>query len=66
MGVAYGQRVGLPTDELTNLGADELFKIQVTSVGRKAQQLSKAPAAIFVLTAEEIRRSGARSVAEAL
>jgi iron complex outermembrane receptor protein len=66
LGIAYGQRVGVPTDDLTNLGAEELFKIQVTSVGRKAQQLSKAPAAVFVLTAEDIRRSGATSIPEAL
>ena len=60
------QRVGAPTGDLTNLGVDELFSVQVTSVGRKAQQLSKAPAAVFVLTAEDIRRSGATSIPEAL
>uniref|UniRef100_Q02A72 TonB-dependent receptor n=1 Tax=Solibacter usitatus (strain Ellin6076) TaxID=234267 RepID=Q02A72_SOLUE len=60
------QRVGAPTDDLTKLGVDELFSIEVTSVGRKAQGLSKAPAAVFVLTAEDIRRSGATSVPEAL
>src|SRR6185369_6362535 len=60
------QRVGTPTDELTKVGVDELFSIQVTSVGRKAQALSKAPAAVFVLTAEDIRRSGATSIPEVL
>ncbi len=60
------QRVGAPTDDLTKLGVDELFSIEVTSVGRKAQVLSKAPAAVFVLTAEDIRRSGATSIPEAL
>jgi iron complex outermembrane receptor protein len=60
------QRVGAPTDDLTKVGVDELFSIEVTSVGRKAQELSKAPAAVFVLTAEDIRRSGATSVPEAL
>jgi iron complex outermembrane receptor protein len=43
-----------------------LFKVQVTSVGRKAQQISKAPASVFVLTAADIRRSGATSIPEAL
>ena len=66
LGTADAQRVGTPTDELTNLSTDELFQIQVTSVGRKAQQLSKAPAAVFVLTADDIRRSGANSIPEAL
>ncbi|MGD0437075.1 MAG: TonB-dependent receptor [Bryobacteraceae bacterium] len=61
------QRVGTPTDDdLTNLSVEDLFQLEVTSVGRKAQELSKAPAAIFVLTAEDIRRSGATSIPEAL
>lgn len=60
------QRVGSPTDDLTNVGVEELFSVQVTSVGRKAQKISKAPASVFVLTAEEISRSGATSIPEAL
>ncbi len=62
----YPQRVGTPTGELTNLSVEELFSVQVTSVGRKAQQLSRSPAAVYVLSAEEIRRSGATSIPEAL
>ena len=64
--IGWAQRVGSPTDDLTNLSVDELFSVQVSSVGRKAQELSKAPAAVFVLTAEDIRRSGATSIPEAL
>ncbi len=63
---AMAQRVGAPTDDLTKLGVDELFSVQVTSVGRKAQQISKSPASVFVLTAEDIRRSGGTSIPEAL
>jgi iron complex outermembrane receptor protein len=63
---AYAQRVGAPTDDLSRVGVDELFSLEVTSVGRKAQEMSKAPGAIFVLTAEDIRRSGAVSLPEAL
>jgi iron complex outermembrane receptor protein len=63
---AMAQRVGAPTDDLTKLGVDELFSVQVTSVGRKAQEISKSPASVFVLTAEDIRRSGATSIPEAL
>src|SRR5579871_5898773 len=66
LGIAFCQRVGAPTDDLDKLSVDELFSLQVTSVGRKAQELSKAPAAIFVLTAEGIHRSGATSIPEAL
>ncbi len=63
---AWAQRVGAPTGDLESVSVDELFSLQVTSVGRKAQELSKAPAAIFVLTAEDIRRSGATCIPEAL
>jgi iron complex outermembrane receptor protein len=62
----WAQRLGVPTDELTSFSIEELFRIPVTSVGRKAQQMSKAPAAVFVLTSEAIRRSGATSIPEAL
>ena len=63
---SLAQHVGDPTNDLDKLSPDELFSIQVTSVGRKAEQLSKAAAAVFVLTAEDIRRSGATSIPEAL
>jgi iron complex outermembrane receptor protein len=66
LGISSAQHVGAPTDDLDKLGVDELFNVQVTSVGRKAQELSKAPAAVFVLTAEDIRRSGATCIPEAL
>jgi iron complex outermembrane receptor protein len=62
----FAQHVGAPTNDLDKVSPDELFSVQVTSVGRKAQQLSKAPAAVFVLTAEDIRRSGATCIPEAL
>src|SRR5579871_4299261 len=65
-GIISAQRVGAPTDTLTNLSVEDLFQLEVTSVGRKAQELSKAPAAVYVLTAEDIRRSGATSIPEAL
>jgi len=63
---ASAQRVGTPTDDLTNLSVEDLFQLEVTSVGRKAQELSKTPAAILVLTAQDIQRSGATSIPEAL
>jgi len=63
---AFAQRVGVPTTDLDNVSVDELFSVQVTSVDRKAQELAKAPAAVFVLTAADIRRSGATCIPEAL
>lgn len=66
LGTCPAQHVGVPTDDLDKVGIDELFNVEVTSVGREAVELSKAPAAVFVLTAEDIRRSGATCIPEAL
>jgi iron complex outermembrane receptor protein len=50
------------------LSLDDLgsLDIEVTSVSKKAQRMSAAPAAIAVITGEEIRRSGITSIPEAL
>jgi iron complex outermembrane receptor protein len=52
--------------ELSHLSLDELIRVEVTSVSKAPQQLSTAPAAIYVITAEEIERAGVRSIPEAL
>src|SRR5690606_39595101 len=44
----------------------DLLAIEVTSVSKRPEPLSEAASAIQVITREEIRRSGATSVAEAL
>ena len=49
-----------------SLGLEDLMKIEITSVSKKSQRLSDAAAAIFVITQEDIRRSGVTSIAEAL
>lgn len=48
------------------LSLEELVEIQVTSVSRREERASNAAAAIYVITQEDIRRSGVRSIAEAL
>lgn len=55
----------LPSD-LTQLSLNDLLSIEVTSVSRRAEPLREAAAAVFVLTGDEIRRSGVHSIAEAL
>jgi iron complex outermembrane recepter protein len=52
--------------DLADLSIEELGNIQITSVSRHAERLSDAAAAIFVITGEDIRRSGATRLAEAL
>jgi iron complex outermembrane recepter protein len=53
-------------DELLDMSLEELGNISITSVSRHAEKLSEAPASIFVITGDDIRRSGATSLPEAL
>ncbi len=56
----------LADTDLTELSLEELLSIEVTSVSKKAQRLSETAAAVFVITQEDIRRSGATSIPEVL
>ena len=51
---------------LSRMSLEDLAKVEVTSVSKVAQPLSSAAASIYVITGEEIRRSGALSIPEAL
>lgn len=51
---------------LKRLSVEELMNIEVTSVSRRPERLSQAASAIQVISGEEIRRSGATSLPEAL
>ena len=55
-----------PQDDLTQVSIENLMDIDVTSVSKKEQKLSQVAAAIFVITAEEIRRSGATNIPDLL
>ncbi len=52
--------------DLTDLSIEDLANVKVTSVSKKAESLFVAPAAIFVLTGEDIRRGGFTTLPEAL
>ena len=49
-----------------DMDLESLMKIQVTSAGRKTQNLGDVPAAIYVITQEDIRNSAAVSVPQVL
>src|SRR6267154_5812698 len=51
---------------LADLSLEELTNIEITSVSKHEERLADAPASVFVITAEDIRRSGAASLTEAL
>ena len=55
-----------PPADLTTLKIEDLMNIDVTSASKKEQKLSKVPAAIFVITQEDIHRSGATNIPDLL
>src|SRR5438874_5317996 len=58
------QQTSLPA--LKQLSLEQLMDVEVTSVAKKEQKVGETAAAIFVITQEDIRRSGVTSIPEAL
>jgi iron complex outermembrane receptor protein len=56
----------LAPGNLANATLEDLMKIDVTSVSKKEQSLSKTGAAVFVINREDIRRSGAVNIPDLL
>src|ERR1700733_2793025 len=52
--------------DLTSQSLEQLMDIQVTSASKKSEDMSAAPAAIFVITGDDIRRGGFSSIPDAL
>jgi iron complex outermembrane recepter protein len=59
-------KAGRSYEDLTQVSIESLMNMEVTSVSKKEQKLSQVAAAIFVITQEEIRRSGATSIPDLL
>jgi iron complex outermembrane recepter protein len=62
---AYGLAQTRPTD-LAQLSIEDLMKIEITSASRKEQPVEDAAAAVFVITQEDIRRSGMTTLPDVL
>src|SRR5580693_3216524 len=54
------------SEPLKQLSLAELGNVEVTTASKEPEKISKTPAAIFVLTQDDIRRSGATSIPEVL
>lgn len=63
--ISLGQAAAAATN-LADLSLEELVNIEITSVSKRAERLTDAAASVFVITHDDIRRSGARSLPEAL
>jgi outer membrane receptor for monomeric catechols len=53
-------------NDLTQVSIENLMNIEVTSVSKKEQKLSRVAAAVFVITQEDIQMSGAANIPDQL
>jgi iron complex outermembrane receptor protein len=63
-GIALGD--ASPSEDLTQMSLADLAKVEVTSVSKRSEGLQRAPAAVYVISHDDIERSGVTSVPEAL
>jgi iron complex outermembrane receptor protein len=54
------------TQDLKRMSLEELLQLEVTTISRGPEVTARVPAALYVITGDDIRRSGARSIPEAL
>ena len=50
--------------DLARFSIEDLMRIEITSAAKKEQRVEDVPAAVFVITQEDIRRSGLRTLPE--
>jgi len=55
-----------PVKDLTGASLEDLMNIEITSVSKKEEKLFQATAAVYVITQEEIVRSGLNSIPDLL
>lgn len=53
-------------DNFASMSLEELGAVRITSVSKREERLADAPAAVYVISAADLRRSGASSLVEAL
>lgn len=56
----------LAANDLSELSLEQLGNVKVTSVSRRQESLSNAAGSVYVITSEDIRRSGAKTLPQAL
>jgi iron complex outermembrane recepter protein len=67
LGVPFSTPAQISTPrDLTQYSLEDLMNVQVTSVSKREQKLSKAGAAVYVINQEDIRQSGATNIPDLL
>jgi iron complex outermembrane receptor protein len=64
-GVGYAARTAEAADFL-DLSPEQLLSAEVVSVSKRAESVAEAPAAVYVVTAEDIARAGITALPDAL
>lgn len=64
--IAASRPAAAQTVDLTKLSLEDLLNTEITSVSRKEQTLSRTAAAVYVISDEDIRRSGAKTIPDLL
>ncbi len=65
-GAAYAGDPSATEDDFTSFSLEDLMAVEVTTASKRAERASDAAAAVFVLTRDDISRSGAVTIADAL
>ena len=55
-----------PPEKLSSMSIEDLLNVEVTSVSKTQQKISETAAAIYVITQEDIQRSGATNIPDLL
>lgn len=63
---AQGPSSGSGNQDLAELSLEDLMEVEVSVASRHTEKLADVPAAVYVLTGDELRRQGVTSVQEAL
>lgn len=66
LSACFGTALGANSVSLADLSLEELMSIQVVTGAKKLQRVGDSASAVFVITADDIRRSGATSIPDAL
>lgn len=65
-GLLMVSRLAFADNELASMDLEQLMEMNVTTVAKRSQTFSSAAAAIYTITQEDIRRSGATHLPEVL
>ena len=65
-GLAFAIKSATLDDDFFDLSLEQLADIEVTSVAKKSQKLSMAASSVFVVSQQDIKRSGVTTIPDAL